>query len=140
MESQPPLLGVYYIFSISMLYAWLMTGRDPVKQQLAKRRYYEANKDKVKAKARAHTIEMRKKVRAWLMEYLRENHCVDCGETNPVVLEFDHLRDKKFNIGAANSLGKTLHAVQEEVAKCEVRCANCHRRKTYRDAGHTHRG
>lgn len=71
---------------------------------------------------------------AFLVAYLRENPCVDCGETDPVVLEFDHLRDKKF------SISKGLHdrnwqSVLDEIAKCEVVCANCHRRRTARRGG-----
>jgi hypothetical protein len=50
-------------------------------------------------------------------------------ERDPVVLEFDHLRDKSFNIGS-----KLVHCSWEkvlaEIAKCEVVCANCHRRRT----------
>jgi hypothetical protein len=45
-------------------------------------------------------------------------------------LEFDHLRDKKFAIGKAASGGYSLKKIQEEVEKCVVRCANCHRKKT----------
>ena len=119
-----------------------MAGRDPLKQRLAKQRHYEANKDKIKARAREHTATMRRRVRSWLLDYLKVHHCVDCGESNPVVLEFDnhHTSDKHFNIGEANSRGMSLKRVIAEVAKCEVRCANCHRRKTYREAGRTHRG
>ena len=117
-----------------------MAGRDPIKQQEAKRRYYERNRDVVKARAREHSANTRTSIRKWLHAYLLQHPCTDCGETNPVILEFDHIRDKKFNIGEACSLGVSLKRVQAEVAKCEVRCANCHRKKTYRDAGHTHRG
>lgn len=115
-------------------------SRDPVKQQEAKRRHYEANKVVIKARARERTTRVRNDIRAWLREYLSTHHCVDCGESNPIVLEFDHIRPKKFNIGDAAKYGYALKTVQDEVAKCEVRCANCHRKKTYRDAGHTHRG
>ena len=119
-----------------------MATKDPVKRQLAQRKYYEANKALVKARSRERTTRTRKLVRAWLFEYLKTHPCVDCGETNPIILEFDHRADatKHFNIGDVSHKGTSLRRVQEEVAKCEVRCANCHRKKTYREAGHTHKG
>jgi hypothetical protein len=55
--------------------------------------------------------------------------CADCGETDPVVLEFDHLGDKRFTIGVAIR-DRNWQSVLEEMAKCEVVCANCHRRRT----------
>ena len=119
-----------------------MAGRDPIKQQDAKRRHYEKNKDAIKRKAKLRTIRVRNEVRAMLHAYLKDHHCVDCGESDPIILEFDHTdpKQKKFNIGDAAKRGFALQTVLDEIAKCEVRCANCHRRKTYRSAGHTHRG
>ena len=63
-----------------------------------------------------------------------EHPCVDCGETDPIVLEFDHLRDKKFSI-AKGWRGHEWQKVLDEIAKCEVVCANCHRRRTARRGG-----
>jgi hypothetical protein len=60
---------------------------------------------------------------------------VDCGETDPVVLEFDHVRDKLKDIGYMVTVGFSWSAIQLEIEKCEVRCANCHRRKTARVQG-----
>jgi hypothetical protein len=117
-----------------------MAERDPARQQLAKRRYYEANKDVVKARTRARNKAVQDTVRVWLYEYLKTHPCVDCGETDPIILEFDHIRDKEFSIGDAARKNITLKRVIAEVEKCEVRCANCHRTKTYRAAGRTHRG
>jgi ribosomal protein L44E len=63
-----------------------------------------------------------------------DSGCVDCGYREHVeALDFDHLPEsgKLFNIGekmGTFSLAKLL----EEAAKCEVRCANCHRVKTAR--------
>ncbi len=66
---------------------------------------------------------------ALLVEYVRTHPCVDCGEADPLVLDFDHLRDKEFTI--ARAFGDvSLDNLLAEIAKCEVRCANCHRRKT----------
>lgn len=65
------------------------------------------------------------------VEYLRSHPCVDCGESDPVVLDFDHVRGKKrFNV-AYMIRTYPWSAVLKEIAKCVVRCANCHRRKTF---------
>jgi 5-methylcytosine-specific restriction endonuclease McrA len=70
----------------------------------------------------------------YLVTYLREHPCVDCGEDDPVVLEFDHLRDKKFSISEGLQ-GRRWQDVLDEIAKCEVVCANCHRRRTAKRGG-----
>ena len=68
------------------------------------------------------------------MAYFRDHPCVDCGETDPVVLEFDHLRDKKFGI-ATGIRNRNWQDVLDEIAKCDVVCANCHRRRTTKRGG-----
>jgi hypothetical protein len=61
----------------------------------------------------------------WVMQ----QKCVDCGEDDFRCLEFDHLDNKSF--GIAQRVGKvTTKRLMEEVAKCEVRCSNCHKIKT----------
>ena len=50
------------------------------------------------------------------------------------MLEFDHLRDKRFEISAALH-GRNWQAILDEIEKCEVVCANCHRRRTARRRG-----
>ena len=72
----------------------------------------------------------RLKKRRYSLEYLSSHPCVDCGETNPVVLEYDHRRDKKFNIGTAiSSSNLSWEKIKLEIEKCDVRCANCHRKR-----------
>ena len=66
-----------------------------------------------------------------IIEYFRANPCIDCGETDPLVLEFDHLRDKKFEVSQA-FYGRSWQSILDEIAKCYVVCANCHRRRTAR--------
>jgi hypothetical protein len=57
--------------------------------------------------------------------------CLDCGVTNPIVLDFDHLHDKKYNISRMIHDGFSWAAIKKEIAKCEVVCANCHRIRTH---------
>jgi hypothetical protein len=58
-----------------------------------------------------------------------DHPCIECGEDDPVVLEFDHLGGKLFDVGRAIS-DRSWDSILEEIAKCEVVCANCHRRRT----------
>ena len=91
-----------------------------------RRAYYRENKE-------AHTNyhrNRRARIRETIREYVRSKECVDCGERDPVVLEFDHLRDKRFSISYMVRSGYGLSTIMEEIGKCEIRCANCHRRKT----------
>lgn len=77
------------------------------------------------------------KIRAHMFEYLSTKACIDCGEKDPVVLEFDH-RDQKTKfkkIASMLSGHYSWESVEKEIAKCEIRCANCHRRKTYIQLG-----
>jgi Asp/Glu/hydantoin racemase len=68
-----------------------------------------------------------------VFNYLSLNPCVDCGITDVVVLEFDHKSNKEFNIGEAIKQGTSHKRILNEITKCEVRCANCHKRKTHQD-------
>ena len=67
-----------------------------------------------------------------IWEYKATHPCVDCGESDPIVLDFDHIvGDKQFNIGSAVRGGASMAAIWAEIEKCELRCANCHRRVTH---------
>ncbi len=65
-----------------------------------------------------------------LIAYLLEHPCVDCGNTDIRVLEFDHLRDKERNISKMLATGCGWDRISAEIEKCEVVCANCHRIRT----------
>lgn len=58
--------------------------------------------------------------------------CFDCGyNKHSIALDFDHIGDKKLAISAMVSRGWALESILQEINKCEVRCANCHRIKTW---------
>lgn len=87
------------------------------------------SREKLYAAQRRH----REKIRTKLFYFLSEKSCIDCGEKDPIVLEFDHREPKgKFKIVAKMLSGHySWESVEREIKKCEIRCANCHRRKTY---------
>lgn len=71
------------------------------------------------------------------MAYFEEQPCVDCGEDDVRVLDLDH-RDptaKARNVSAMVSGAWNWETVLTEIGKCDVRCANCHRRVTAERAG-----
>lgn len=70
----------------------------------------------------------------WVNDYLLEHPCVDCGETDPVVLEFDHLVQSETNRDVTSMMLYSIEKILSEIAKCEVVCANCHTRRTARRA------
>lgn len=63
-----------------------------------------------------------------------ESGCVDCGETDIRVLEFDHKGDKEFNVSSLMRMN-SLEKLKNEIAKCEVVCANHHRIRTAKQFG-----
>lgn len=53
-------------------------------------------------------------------------------ESDPIVLDFDHVRGKKLgNIATLINECKAIQVIKDEIDKCEVVCANCHRRRTH---------
>ena len=74
-------------------------------------------------------------IRQFVFDYLSTHGCVDCPETNPIVLTFDHVRGKKKFVIAGAYNHKTLKRIKHEITKCEVRCANCHLKKTANQLG-----
>lgn len=95
--------------------------------------YYQDDNHKLAIRETETAIRLSK--RKFLLKFYQENPCIDCGEKDPVVLELDHVRGNKIMaVGAmATHGGVSLEKLKEEIAKCEVRCANCHRRKTAKD-------
>jgi hypothetical protein len=71
----------------------------------------------------------RLRAKAHVLEYLRSRTCVDCGEADPVVLEFDHLGEKTTGVCALAHRGVKPERLDQEMALCDVVCACCHRRR-----------
>jgi hypothetical protein len=94
--------------------------------------YYARNKEREKARLVMQVTARRADTRQNIIAYLLAHPCVDCGETDIVVLEFDHRGQKIADISNYANSGRTWPTILKEIEKCDVRCVNCHRRATAR--------
>jgi hypothetical protein len=95
-----------------------------------------ANKEKMKIQAKKWQNQFRIKTYTWLVEQAKDG-CIECGETDFVCLQFDHI-DPSTKIGSVSTMvanKRSLKLIKEEVAKCQVLCANCHQRRTAKQQG-----
>jgi hypothetical protein len=99
--------------------------------------YYSSNKQQENARlARKKTLPVKKinrkigvfRNRNYVDNFLKGKSCVDCGNTDTRVLEFDHVRGiKEGHISHAVKNAWSIERLQKEIDKCEIRCCNCHR-------------
>lgn len=70
-------------------------------------------------------------MRIWI-DSLKNKPCVDCKfPYPPYVMHFDHLYGKSYNISEMHNRGFSKKRILEEIAKCELVCANCHAIRTH---------
>lgn len=101
-----------------------------------RKQHYLQNKEKYLAKAHKWNKKQKEILANYLFKVLSQAECVDCKEKDVIVLDFDHTNNKKFGIAEMYRNSYSLSAVEEEIKKCVIRCANCHRRKTAKEIGY----
>ena len=97
--------------------------------------WYQKNKDTHLSKVQTRKVNARQEARRFVLEYLSTHPCSECGESDPLVLEFHHLGGKDKEISFMVAGGYPIARIQVEIGKCVVLCANCHRRKTAKEKG-----
>src|SRR6267143_5737259 len=96
--------------------------------------YYQRNKEKMSLYSK-NWYEEHKTLRPRILvgldkedlDELKTGPCSDCGNTfPPECMDWDHIKGKKlYNVSQMKEYGKDL--IMEEISKCELVCANCHR-------------
>lgn len=94
------------------------------------KQWYAKHTDEQKERVGLLKAQRIKNNRERVNNYLLQHPCLDCGEKDTIVLEFDHVRGKKIDIISKMIFDCGWSKIQKEILKCEVRCANCHRRIT----------
>ena len=102
------------------------------------REHYRRNKERYATASWDRRRSRREHLSREIDEYLRAHTCVDCGESDPLVLEFDHRdgTDKLETVAFLRARG-TRDELFAEIDKCDVRCSNCHQRRTAKQFGWT---
>lgn len=96
--------------------------------------HYKKNSARYNKLRYARQVRYRERNKAFLMTYLAGKKCEDCGEADPIVLTFDHIRGSKIgDVSTMVGQGFPLKRIKEEILKCEIRCANCHRKRHARE-------
>ncbi|PSQ19047.1 HNH endonuclease [Halobacteriales archaeon QS_8_69_26] len=96
----------------------------------AHQRWYRANREQ----SRERKERRRRKLVRWVYEYKRDNcECARCGEGDPACLEFHHREEseKEFSVSRRANRGHSVENIRAEIDRCEVLCANCHRKEHY---------
>lgn len=98
--------------------------------------YFKERGAKHREQSGASRAQRREAARAFLRNHLDAHPCADCGETEVFVLEFDHVAEKTSSVALLLAGAAKLSKLRDEVAKCQVVCVNCHRRRTATRAGY----
>lgn len=98
---------------------------------------YVARKWRTTENGKKSTKNSKRKTRGRVYRFigriLRKSRCGICGESDPTVLQFDHVdpAKKQTEISKMQKMHvKSLYALKEEIRKCRILCANCHMRHT----------
>ncbi len=95
-------------------------------------KHYQKYKEQYQIRAKLRREKVKTMYRDYIVSYLNTHPCVDCGESDIRVLELDHVDPtiKKFSVSQGVRLGYSQKDIEEEVKKCQVLCANCHKKRT----------
>ncbi len=98
------------------------------------RKYYHQNHERQLTLAKVRKERYREQRRLWLKN-LKDKPCTDCGvKFPPFVMDFDHT-DKENKLASISWLAfhdtSNFKKIEDEIAKCDLVCANCHRIRTH---------
>ena len=110
-----------------------MPYKDKEDYKKYQKKYHKDWYDMNKENRRKHIKERKFKIYEEVANFKSINKCKICKESNPVALDFHHLSDKKFEISKVSSSRCSFKHIMNEISKCILLCANCHRKEHYRE-------
>lgn len=98
--------------------------------------YQRSRGAKNRVQVAAAIVRRRARAQALVAARLSDRGCVDCGETDPVVMEFDHVvPGKRGGVADMTYRGAPVGDLQDELDRCDLVCVSCHRLRTAERAG-----
>ncbi|MBU2576904.1 MAG: hypothetical protein KKF50_04220 [Nanoarchaeota archaeon] len=107
-----------------------MPYKDPEKKRECRRKWYAKNKSSEKA----HVQRRKGKIKLWFKKYKAFLKCSKCEENHPATIDFHHkIGKKENNISKMVADGYSIDRIKIELEKCNVLCANCHRKEHFKN-------
>ena len=105
--------------------------KDQDKQKRNQKEWFQKNKQRMADKQR----QQRWEIRRWLREEILPTVSCKCGESHPSCLDFHHRNpdEKEIAIGDVDNRKWSKEKILKEIAKCDVLCANCHRKHHFEE-------
>lgn len=111
----------------------------PYKNELERKEYHKNYHKKWYSENKKREVARQGKrsrnIRDWFAEYKSTLKCNRCPENHPACLEFHHINEKNNLVSSLVAQAASKKRILEEVALCEVVCANCHRKEHWLDRG-----
>ena len=108
-----------------------MPYKDKEKQRECWRRWRRRNRKKDNKRVN----DRKKEIKKWFRKYKENLKCNRCPENHPSCIDFHHNGEKDFDVSFLVAKGYSKNRILEELKKCEVLCANCHRKEHWSNLG-----
>jgi len=101
-------------------------------RQSYSKEHYQKYGEVYRERAKIRRTIIKKNLQMNMLKYLIDKSCVLCGEQDIRTFEFDHLdpQQKSFGIAKGITDGRKWEVILEEITKCRILCANCHKKHT----------
>lgn len=112
-----------------------MPYKDKEKQREAQRKWASENRQVCKS----HRLTHKRKNIEMVRDIKESNPCMDCGNSFPYpAMQFDHRpgTEKLGNVATMVSQNQSRKKILDEIAKCDLVCANCHSIRTAKRKGY----
>ena len=117
-----------------------MPYKDKKRQKAYNKQYYLTNHNKIiqqtrkwlqlhPGKTKIYGMRSREKRRILFNQIKQQYHCIRCGESDPICLDFHHKNSLEKDLDIGRSIGYSLCRLIAEIKKCDCLCSNCHRKE-----------